>query len=67
MEFADNVLSMIVDFRNKGETLPAIADRLNSMGVNTRRSGRWYASTVSNILKRAPEGLTGSLQSIAIT
>ena len=45
-EFADKVLSMIVDFRNKGETLPAIADRLNSMGVNTRRGGKWYASTV---------------------
>jgi DNA invertase Pin-like site-specific DNA recombinase len=55
-EFADKVLSMIVNFRNKGETLPAIADRLNSMGVNTRRGGKWYPSTVSNILKRAPEG-----------
>lgn len=51
--FADNLLPTVLQFREKGETLPAIADRLNSMGVKTRRGGKWYASTVSNILKRA--------------
>ncbi|MFI3120015.1 MAG: recombinase family protein [Methylococcaceae bacterium] len=51
--FAENVLSTVVQFRNDGETLPAIASKLNSMGVKTRRGGKWYASTVSNILKRA--------------
>jgi DNA invertase Pin-like site-specific DNA recombinase len=52
-QFADNVLPMVKQLRDKGETLPAIADRLNSLGVKTRRGGKWYASTVTNILKRA--------------
>lgn len=51
--FADNILPMIKQLRDKGETLPAIADKLNSLGVKTRRGGKWYASTVTNILKRA--------------
>lgn len=52
-EFADKVLPMVLQFRNNGEKLPAIADKLNDMGVKTRRGGKWYASTVVNILKRA--------------
>jgi hypothetical protein len=52
-EFADKVLSLLMDFRNKDETLHTIAERMNRMGVNTRRGGKWHASTVSNILKRA--------------
>jgi DNA invertase Pin-like site-specific DNA recombinase len=52
-DFADKVLPMIKQFRDNGDTLPAIAERLNSMGVKTRRGGAWYPSTVNNILKRA--------------
>lgn len=52
-EFADKVLGTVVQLRNDKLTLPAIADKLNAMGVKTRRGGKWYASTVSNILKRA--------------
>ncbi len=52
-DFADNVLPMIKQFRDNGDTLPAIAEKLNSMGVKTRRGGAWYPSTVTNILKRA--------------
>ncbi len=51
--FADNVLPIVLQFRDNNETLPAIADKLNAMGVKTRRGGKWYASTVANILKRA--------------
>jgi len=51
-DFASNVLPMIKQFRDNGETLPAIAEKLNTMGVKTRRGGAWYASTVANILKR---------------
>lgn len=51
-EFADKILPMVLSYRNNGEKLPAIADKLNDMGVNTRRGGKWYASTVANILKR---------------
>ncbi len=35
-----------------GMTLREIAAWLNEMGVKTARGGQWYASTVSNILKR---------------
>jgi DNA invertase Pin-like site-specific DNA recombinase len=52
-DFAQNVLPMIQQMRDSGETLPAIADKLNNLGVKTRRGGTWYASTVTNILKRA--------------
>ena len=51
--FADKVMSIITSFRNDGDTLPAIAAKLNDMGVKTRRGGKWYASTVTNILQRA--------------
>ncbi|ASF48081.1 recombinase family protein [Methylovulum psychrotolerans] len=51
--FADNVFPMVQQFRDNGDTLPTIADKLNSLGVKTRRGGKWYASTVANILKRA--------------
>jgi DNA invertase Pin-like site-specific DNA recombinase len=52
-DFANNVLPMIKQLNNDGATLQAIADRLNNTGVKTRRGGRWYPSTVINILKRA--------------
>ncbi len=52
-DFANNVLPIVLQFRDNNETLPAIADKLNAMGVKTRRGGKWYASTVANILKRA--------------
>jgi DNA invertase Pin-like site-specific DNA recombinase len=52
-EFAENVLTTVMQFRENGETLLAIAEKLNTMGVKTRRGGAWYASTVANILKRA--------------
>jgi DNA invertase Pin-like site-specific DNA recombinase len=51
--FADNVLPFVQQLRDSGETLPAIAKRLNDTGMKTRRGGQWYASTVANILKRA--------------
>ncbi|UOA08119.1 recombinase family protein [Methylobacter sp. S3L5C] len=51
--FAKTVIDTIQQCRNQGDSLPAIAAKLNSMGVKTRRGGKWYASTVTNILKRA--------------
>jgi DNA invertase Pin-like site-specific DNA recombinase len=51
--FADKVMATVIQYRKDGDTLPAIADKLNNMGVKTRRGGKWHASTVSNILKRA--------------
>ena len=50
IDFASKVLPMIKGYRNEGLTLSAIATKLNELGVTTRRGGKWYASTVTNIL-----------------
>ncbi|AMA10636.1 recombinase family protein [Picosynechococcus sp. PCC 73109] len=42
----------IQKLRNEGKTLQAIADHLNSEGIKTQRGGRWYPTTVANIIKR---------------
>lgn len=52
-DFADKVLPFVTQLKEKGETLQAIAKRLNDTGMKTRRGGKWHASTVANILKRA--------------
>lgn len=36
--------------RENGKTLQEIADVLNEDGIETKRGGKWYAKTVSNIL-----------------
>jgi len=53
-EFASKVLPFVSQLRQEGQTLSQIADKLNAAGFKTRRGGEWYASTVSNILKRVP-------------
>jgi DNA invertase Pin-like site-specific DNA recombinase len=52
-EFATSVMSTIVSYKEGGQTLQSIADKLNELGVKTVRGGNWYPSTVANILKRA--------------
>jgi len=42
--------TMIKGLRKRGLSMGAIADRLNSEGVPTKRGGKWYASTVQYIL-----------------
>jgi hypothetical protein len=51
---AANVLPIIREIRKAGATtLREIAHALNARGVQTARSGRWHAMTVSNVLARA--------------
>lgn len=52
-DFADNVLPIVKQLRDSGESLAAIAKRLNDTGMKTRRGGQWHHATVANILKRA--------------
>ena len=54
-EFADKVLPIVFQFRENGDTLTVIANKLNDMGVKTRQGGKWYASTVTNILQRGAQ------------
>jgi DNA invertase Pin-like site-specific DNA recombinase len=51
--FAANVLPIIRQLQGAGVTgLQGLADALNERGVRTMRGGAWYASTVSNLLRR---------------
>lgn len=53
-QFAANVLPIVRKLQSEGVTsLTAIAAALNERGVRTARGTQWYASTVSNLLKRA--------------
>lgn len=51
---ADRITERIVNERQKGRTLAAIADGLNTDGVQTARGGAcWYPSTVKAVLTSA--------------
>jgi DNA invertase Pin-like site-specific DNA recombinase len=53
-QHAANVLPVIREIRRAGATsLHQIADALNARGITTPRGGRWYASSVRNVLARA--------------
>jgi site-specific DNA recombinase len=48
------VISRVHRLRAKGQTLRAIASKLNADQVATKKlGGRWYASTVANVLRAA--------------
>ena len=50
---AANALPLIKDAQRAGATtLRDIAEALNSRGITTARGGRWYATTVKNVLDR---------------
>jgi DNA invertase Pin-like site-specific DNA recombinase len=51
---AANVLPVIQHAQKAGATtLRQIADALNARGIPTARGGRWYASSVKNVLERS--------------
>ena len=50
---AQKVLDTIQPLREAGRTLQQIADTLNKSGVTTARGGKWYPTTVKNVLARA--------------
>lgn len=47
------VVQRIKRARKRGDSLRAIAEKLNHDGVPTKRGGRWYASTVRAVLQVA--------------
>jgi DNA invertase Pin-like site-specific DNA recombinase len=52
-ERAQDVVVVIDDIRGAGvKTLQGIADELNAREIRTARGGRWYPTTVRNILQR---------------
>ena len=46
------LVARMLKLREQGHTLTSIADWLNESGVEGKRGGRWYASTISYIIKR---------------
>jgi len=49
---ATKVMDTIQPLKDAGRTLQQIADTLNKTGVRTSRGGKWYPTTVRNILSR---------------
>ena len=59
--FAANVLPIVREIQAAGaRTLRAVAASLNARGIRTARGGAWHASTVANLLGRAPAGMAGA-------
>jgi len=52
-EKEQEVISQIKAWRKEGATLRQIANRLNDAGIPTKKGGKWYASTVTNILNNS--------------
>ena len=52
-EFSRGLLEDVSKMRSEGMTLRSIASALNSQDRLTSRGGKWYASSVSYLLKRA--------------
>ena len=52
-KFASKIVPVIKDQLGQGKSMKEVAVYLNDEGYTTARGGDWYASTVSNILKRA--------------
>jgi len=54
-DHAKQVSEQILPLRDAGLTLKQIADTMNRTGVATSRGGKWYPTTVSNVLKRVAQ------------
>lgn len=52
-KFASKIVPVIKDQLGQGKSMKDVAAYLNDEGYTTARGGDWYASTVSNVLKRA--------------
>jgi len=46
------LVAQILRRREQGHTLMSIADWLNNQGIEGKKGGKWYASTVSYVIKR---------------
>jgi site-specific DNA recombinase len=46
-------IALIQEMREQGAKLQTIADELNAQSIATKRGGKWYATSVKNVLERA--------------
>lgn len=52
VEAEAKVVATIIKQRQQGETLQAIAERLNAQGITGKRGGRWQAASVRYVINR---------------
>ena len=50
---AARVMDTVLPLKEAGRTLQQIADTVNKSGVKTARGGKWYPTTVKNVLARS--------------
>ncbi len=60
VEQEHQTIGLIQDMRKQGHTLQAIADYLNANGYQTQRGGKWYPTTITNVLKNVVNEQTGT-------
>ncbi|MFO0214361.1 MAG: recombinase family protein, partial [Pseudanabaena sp.] len=46
-------IALIQEMREQGAKLQAIADELNAQNITSKRGGKWYPSSVKNVIERA--------------
>jgi len=61
---AENIFPVIEKIREGGASLRQVATELNARGIKTARGGKWYATTVLNILKQVSQTPPASVQGI---
>lgn len=49
------VIAFVKEAKANGDSLRTIADKLNAQRINTKRGGKWQASTINQIIKRDDE------------
>jgi len=60
VEQEHQTIALIQDMRKQGHTLQAIADYLNTNEYQTQRGGKWYPTTITNVLKKVVNEQTGT-------
>ena len=53
VESEAEAISLIQEMREQGAKLQAIADELNAQNITSKRGGKWYPSSVKNVIERA--------------
>jgi DNA invertase Pin-like site-specific DNA recombinase len=63
-DFARKVFPQLHQMKSAGMSLQRIASTLNDQQVQTPRGGRWWATTVANVLKRRAKDQNAGLRSL---
>lgn len=56
VDHARSLASVVQPLVDEGRSYSAIARHLNTLGIPTKKGGRFYAETVKNVVRRLPHG-----------